>query len=55
VCFSGAATFWFLDEVADSQPLAQVMEGLVPRVEPLVHVVAGAGPHQVVQGVVAGP
>ena len=47
-------TFGFLDDVADSEPLAQEMEGLVPGVEPLVHVVAGAGPHQVVQGVVAG-
>lgn len=47
-------TLGLQDDVADSQPLADVMEGLVPRIAPLVNVVVGARPDHVVQGIVAG-
>ena len=49
-----SGTFGFFDDVADAKPVAHVMEGLVARVTPLVHVVVGAGPDQVVKGIVAG-
>lgn len=47
-------TFGFFDDIADAKSMAHVMEGLVARVTPLVHVVTGAGPDQVVEGVIAG-
>ena len=37
-------TFGFFDDIADAKPMAHVMEGLVARVRPLVHVVTGAAP-----------
>lgn len=45
-------TFGFFDNMADAQPMAHMMEGLVPRIAPLVDVITGAGPDQVVQCIV---
>lgn len=48
------STFGFFDDVVDTEPMAHMMEGLVPRVAPLVHVVTGAGPNQIVQSIITG-
>lgn len=32
-------TFRLSDDVADSQPLAHIMEGLIPRITPLINVI----------------
>lgn len=45
-------TFGFFDNMADAQPMAHMMKGLVPRIAPLVDVITRAGPDQVVQCIV---
>lgn len=41
---SAAQTFGLCDDVTDAESLAHMMEGLVARVTPLVHVVTRARP-----------
>lgn len=38
--------------MADTEPMAHMMKGLVPRVAPLIYVITGAGPDQVVQCII---
>lgn len=38
--------------MADAQPMAHMMKGLIPRIAPLVDVITRAGPDQVVQCIV---
>lgn len=42
------------DDVADSESLADIMEGLIPRITPLIDIVIRAGPQHVVHCIVTG-
>ncbi len=46
------STFGFFDDMADAEPMAHMMKGLVPRIAPLIYVITGAGPDQVVQCII---
>lgn len=46
------STFGFFDNMADTQPMAHMMKGLVPRIAPLINVIARTGPDQVVQCII---
>lgn len=39
--------------MANTEPMAHMMKGLVPRIAPLIYVITGAGPDQVVQSIIA--
>lgn len=52
---SSQLTLRFFDGVADAQSVAHVVKGLVAGIAPLVDVVTGAGPDQVVQCIIACP
>lgn len=45
-------TFGFFYDVADTESMAHMMKGLVPGVAPLIYVITGAGPYQVVQCII---
>lgn len=47
------STFGFFDDMADTEPMAHMVKGLVPRVAPLIYVVTRAGPDQVVQCIIS--
>lgn len=42
-------TFGFFNDMVDTEPMAHMMKGLVPRIVPLIYIITGAGPDQVVQ------
>lgn len=46
------STFGFFDDMADTEPMAHMMKGLVPGIAPLIYVITGAGPNQVVQCII---
>lgn len=48
-------TFRFFNGMADTKSVAHVVKGLVARIAPLIDVVTGAGPDQVVQCIIACP
>lgn len=48
-----ASTFWFFDDMANTEPMAHMMKSLVPRIAPLINVITGAGPNQVVHCIIA--
>lgn len=41
--------------MADTEPMAHMMKGLVPRIAPLINVITGTGPDQVVQCIITCP
>lgn len=41
--------------MADTEPVAHMVKGLVPRIAPLIDVVTRAGPDQVVQCIITCP
>lgn len=47
-------TFGLCDDVADSKSLADIMEGLVPRITPLIDIIVWARPQHVVHCIVTG-
>lgn len=49
----GISTFGYFDDMANTEPMAHMMKGLVPRIAPLIYVITGAGPDQVVQSIIA--
>ena len=49
-----APTFRLSDDMADSKSLADVMEGLIPRITPLIDIVIRACPQHVVHCIITG-
>lgn len=47
-------TFGLHDDVADSQSLAHIMEGLIPRITPSVDIIVGACPQHVIHRIITG-